>query len=68
MKYWVPDIEQARKEAQTQHKLLVLEFDAAADADLVSAMTPEEFAEAKAEYDRRGSYAGWIVVSQDYTK
>lgn len=67
MRYWKEDIEKARAEAVAGHKLLVLEFDAAADADLVSAMTPEQFAKAKADYDKRSVYGGWITISEDYT-
>ena len=47
-KYWRNDIDKVRAEAKAEHKLLVLEYDATADADLVSAMTREEFEAEKA--------------------
>lgn len=66
-KYWPEDVEKARVEAKTEHKLLVMEFDASADADLCSAMTREEFETAKAT-KYKSVYAGWIIVKEDYTK
>ncbi len=67
MKYWRENIEKARAEAKTEHKLLVLEYDALTDADLCSAMTQMEFDEAKAT-QYRNVYAGWIMIKEDYTK
>ena len=67
-KYWKTEIEKARAEAIAEHKLLVLEHDAGADADLVSAMTKEEFFAANKEYHKRGPAAGWITISRDYTQ
>ena len=67
-RYWRDDIEKARSEAKAEHKLLVLEYDAALDGDFVSAMTPEEFEAENAKYQKRGIYGGWITVSEDYTQ
>ena len=66
-KYWTEDFEKVRQMAKAERKLLVLEYDACIDADSVSAMTPEEFAEAKADYDKRSIQGGWIHLSADYT-
>lgn len=66
-KYWPENVEKARAEAKAGHKLLVLEFDASADADMYSAMTREEFETAKAT-QYKSVYAGWIIIKEDYTE
>lgn len=67
-RYWTHDSkDKVKAMAKEQNKLYVLEYDAAADADLCSAMTREEYEQAAAEYKERGVYAGWITIGEDYT-
>ena len=64
---WIEDYDKVARIAKAERKLLVTEYDATIDSDIVSAMSPDEFSAAKAKYDKRSVQGGWISIAADYT-